>query len=78
MESKKQSRIQKKTVLQKYKKKKKPKKPEKDSQIQRTNKWLPQGRWVEGQTKQMKGMKRYKLPDRKYISHWDIIFTERI
>ena len=60
------------------KKKKTTKKPEKDSQIQRTNRWLPQGRRVEGQTKRMKGMKRYKLPDRKYISHWDIIFTERI
>ena len=51
---------------------------ERDSQIQRTNRWLPQGRRVEGQPKWVKGIKRYKLPHRKYISHWDIMFTQGI
>ena len=32
------------------------------SGIQKTNRWLPQGRRLEGQRKQVKGIKRYKLP----------------
>ena len=35
--------------------------------MQRTNWWVPEGR----QAKQIKGIKRYKLPVIKYISHRD-------
>ena len=60
-------------------------KTETDSQIQRTNQWLPEGRKVEGGAKQVKGIKRlqtasykinksqgYNLQHREY-SHYFII-----
>ena len=48
---------------------------ETNSQIQRTNRWFPKGREVERQMKEVKGIKRYKLPAIIQISHEDIIYN---
>ena len=40
-----------------------------ESQIQRTNRWLPEGKVVGGGEKQVRATKRYKPPAAKQMSH---------
>ena len=50
-------------------------KTETNSQIQRTDWWLPQGREVGEGAKWVRGIKRYKLLDIKQIYYKDVMYS---
>ena len=50
-------------------------KTETDSKIQRTNRWLPDGRGMGAGKKQVREIKRYKLSVAKYINHGDEMYS---